>query len=129
MKNTNRFIVGIGLFLALYSVAFGDTYWAQNRSAGAAWSDAGNWTSGLPDTADRANFTNLQDAEWSVDVDTAAVLKKILVTQNYVFNGMGSITLQPASLAHWDKIIEVNNASAFTVFNRERERQRLTEIW
>ena len=117
MKMNKLLTMAMGCALAVG--VFGDTYWAANRSAGSVWSVAGNWTAGLPDTADRANFTNLQDTDWGVDVDTAAVLKKVLISQNYIFNGSGSIELQPASTAHWDKAIEVNQTTAVTVFNSD----------
>ncbi len=119
MKMNAQLTIILACILAMNVTVFGDTYWAQNRPSGSVWSVAGNWTSGLPDTADRANFTNLQDTDWGVDVDTSAVLKKILIAQNYVFNGTGSIELQPASTAHWDRVIEVNQTAVVTTFNSD----------
>lgn len=108
-------VVFVVLVLDLSAVA--DTYWSANRPAEAVWSDGSNWSTGIPDTEDRANFVNTQATTYDVDVDTNAVFKKILVSQDYVYNGTGSIELQPASTAHWDKAIEVNKTGYFPEFN------------
>lgn len=127
MKRNRQWVLGIACMLAMYTAVFGDSYWSANRSAGSAWSVAGNWTAGLPDTADRANFTNTQDTDYGVNVDTAAVLKKMLIARDYVYNGTGSIELRPASAAHWDKALEVNQTAAVTAFNASVKIQGTTD--
>ncbi|QHI70351.1 hypothetical protein [Tichowtungia aerotolerans] len=107
------------LYVAKPYVATGDTFWKSDVASGAAWSDFGNWTAGRASTAGRANFVNDQSASYDVDVDMDAVIKKILVSTNYIFNGTGSVELQPASSSHWDPAIEVNRADASPVFNAD----------
>ncbi|MGE4488743.1 MAG: hypothetical protein AB7E95_04255 [Kiritimatiellales bacterium] len=70
-----------------------DTTWNGGAVPGAAWSSAGNWSDGAPDSADTAYFTNTQTSTYSVNVDTAAQANKLLASQAYTFGGSGSVTL------------------------------------
>ncbi|QHI70350.1 hypothetical protein [Tichowtungia aerotolerans] len=79
--------------VALVASAQADTAWNADVSIDAAWSVAGNWSAGVPDSNDVAYFTNTQATTYSVDVDSAAQAHKLHVTQGYTFDGAGSLTL------------------------------------
>lgn len=105
------------LFVLFNPPEFYNNYWQANVQPGAVWSDAANWSRGIPWLRDRAVFLYPQSATDDVIVDSSVHAKKILVSRRTVFVGEGAITVQPDSAAHWDMAIEVNQAAAEAVFN------------
>ena len=94
MQETRRLISYVILtLLAVTLSVVADTTWSADVSAGAVWSAAGNWSAGIPDSGDVAYFTNTQSSTYNVDVDSAAQAHKLHVTQGYLFDGAGSLTL------------------------------------
>ncbi len=89
--NMNRKLTGITLvFLTVVHMA-GAVDWVADVPAGAAWSDANNWSGGVPKSTDLALFNTDQANTYNVDVDTAAVTRLLQVMRSHTFSGSGSI--------------------------------------
>jgi hypothetical protein len=105
------------LFALSNSPEFYNNCWQADVQAGAVWSDAENWSRGVPGSRDRSVFLNPQNTTDEVVVDEAALTKKILMSRDCTFRGTDSVTVSPASASHWDMAIEVSQADATAVFD------------
>jgi hypothetical protein len=95
-------IVALLLFGANTAVA---SAWNQNVAFGAKWSDASNWTGGVPTSSDTAIFNQTQANTYEVDVDTAGQTRLQQVSQDHIFNGSGSIHVTAAPASHFQNIM------------------------
>ncbi len=105
------------LFALSNSPEFYNNCWQTDVQAGAVWRDAANWSRGVPGSRDRAVFLYPQNTTDEVVVDASVLTKKILISRDCTFSGTGSLTVSPASAAHWDMAIEVSPAGAEAVFD------------
>jgi len=100
-------------FLATIAVSFGATNtWVANVPAGAAWSNAANWSAGvIPATNDTALFTNTQSTTYAVDISGTAAAGGLTLSKSYTFDGTGALDLRGNSAS---SIAFVYNSAAVT---------------
>jgi hypothetical protein len=87
--------------------------WKQDVSVGAKWSEAGNWTGGVPTSSDTAIFNQTQANTFGVDVDIAGQTRLLQVQQDHTFSGSGSISVTAAPTSHFQNIM-FNTANSVT---------------
>jgi hypothetical protein len=105
----------IGLMFIVTVVAgsvFSST-WNQDAAVGAKWSEALNWTGGVPGSSDTAIFNQTQANTLDVDVDTAGQTRLMQVQKDHTFNGTGSINLTASPSSDFKNIM-YNTASGVT---------------
>ena len=90
--------------------------WNQDVAAGAKWSDAANWTGGVPGTGDSAIFNQTQANTLDVDVDVAGTTRLQQVSQLHTFNGTGSIAVSANPTANFQHIMH-NTTSGTVTYN------------
>jgi hypothetical protein len=105
----------IGLVLIAAACAAGASTWNQDVAAGAKWSEASSWNTGVPPTvSDLALFNLTQANTYEVDVDTAAITRLLQVQQPHTFNGSGSIDITSSPASHFQNCM-YNTLSGGTV--------------
>lgn len=110
-----------GIGLSALACAAVSNLSAQNSTwsnAGAAWSNAANWTSGVPDSnVERAVFTT-SGSPVNPDVDGAYTIQGITfsngLSTSYVFGGTGSLTID-ANATTTTNTIQINGNQTFNV--------------
>lgn len=88
----------------------GTSTWKDSPD-GAVWSDAANWTGGLPLSTEQARFTYTQTTTSDVIVNSDQTFRETLVQKSHTFNGSGSLTMEYAPDAN-ERIIENNYGAA-----------------
>ncbi|MEA2069224.1 MAG: hypothetical protein U9P12_08490, partial [Verrucomicrobiota bacterium] len=105
------------LFFSLLAaqVALSNT-WNQNVAAGAKWSDAANWDTGVPTSSDTAIFNQSQANTLDVDVDVAGQTRLQQVSLTHAFGGTGSISVSASPVAHFQHIMH-NTTTGSVVYD------------
>ena len=112
----NRKSVGIISAVLLVAGTVLASTWNQDVAVGAKWSDAGNWSAGVPGTGDTAIFNQSQANTLDVDVDTAGTTRLLQVSQQHVFNGSGAITVSANPTANFQHIMH-NTTTGTVTYN------------
>jgi len=90
--------------------------WNPNVAVGAKWSDAGNWSTGVPGTGDTAIFNQTQANTLDVDVDVSGQTRLQQVSLTHAFGGTGSIAVSANPVAHFQHIMH-NTTTGTVVYN------------
>lgn len=109
-------VIGVGLCSLLTVNALFASTWNQDVAVGATWSDAGNWSAGVPGTGDTAIFSQTQANTLDVDVDVAGTTRLQQVSQLHTFNGSGSISVSANPTANFQHIMH-NTTTGTVTYN------------